>query len=181
MSQDAAQSLIDAVGSDLRTLAAAIRQLADDWAGERLTADMVNKYFAGRAEVTSFAVSDDVLFGRPGPALEKLRWALSSGVAPVLVTSALANNLRSLGKYVDVRSSRMPDYEIARSIGVPSWKVKTLARQAQGWNSPALAMALVEVSRADAAVKGAATDPGYALEQLVLTIDRQRRELTRRR
>ena len=79
-----------------------------------LTEAAVRRYFGGRAEVTSFAVADDALSGRVDGALGKLRWALSTGVAPVLITSALSNNLRSLGKYLDGRDARLRDADLAR-------------------------------------------------------------------
>lgn len=142
MESDAAQTLVDAVGNDLRALAGAVSQLASDWAGERLSSEMISRYFQGRAEVTSFAVSDAVLAGQTGQALERLRWALDLGVAPVLVTSALANGLRSLGRYLDVRAERMSDIEMSRIVGVPPWKVKTLARQSRLWSETAVARRL---------------------------------------
>lgn len=172
MSQEAAAALVDAVGNDLRALAGAVSQLASDWEGQAVMPDMVARYFAGRADVTSFAVADDILAGRPGEALEKLRWAMSTGVAPVLVTSALAGALRSLGKYLDARSSRSSDAEIAREIGVPPWKVKDLARQSRTWSAKGVSHALRAVAVADGQVKGAASDPEFALEQLLLAIDR---------
>lgn len=174
MDQHAAQALVDAVGSDLRELAGAVSQLASDWAGTRLTVDMISRYFVGRAETSSFAVSDEVLAGHAGRALERLRWAMSCGVPPVLVTSALASGLRALGKYVDHRSSRMSDVELSRAVGVPPWKLKTLARQARSWDSAAVAAGIIAVARADAEVKGAATDPDFALEKLLLTLDAAR-------
>lgn len=174
MGQGAAQALVDAVGSDLRSLAAAVNQLASDWAGERLTVDMIGRYFAGRSDVSSFVVSDDVMAGRTGQALERLRWALSCGVPPVLVTSALASSLRSLGSYLELRSSRMSDAEMSRAVEVPPWKLKTLARQARNWQASSVGAGIVAVARADAAVKGAVTDPEFALEQLLLTLDAAR-------
>lgn len=174
MDVQAAQDLIDAVGTDLRSLAGALRQLASDYQGEQLSATMVRRYFDGRAEVTSFAVADDALAGRPGPALEKLRWALSTGVAPVLVTSALAGSLRGLGKYLELRSARMPDNDLARQVGVPPWKLKDLSRLSRDWSSQAVSIAIRAVARADEQVKGAAADPGFALEQLLRTVDQAR-------
>ena len=51
-------------------------------------------------KVTSFAVADAVFAGRTGVAMEQLRWALATGVAPVLITSALASGVRGLGKLI---------------------------------------------------------------------------------
>lgn len=166
----AASLLVEAVGSDLRSLAGAVKQLLDDAADGLITEAGVRQYFGGRAEVTSFAVADDALAGDGEGALGKLRWAVSTGVAPVLVTSALASALRSLGKFLDARDARVRDADLARTIGVPPWKLKDLHRQARDWSSRGVASALQSVAIADAQVKGAASDPGFALEQVVLKI-----------
>ncbi|MFZ1411936.1 MAG: DNA polymerase III subunit delta [Micropruina sp.] len=162
--------LVDAVGSDLRSLAGGIKQLLDDATDGLITEATVRRYFGGRAEVTSFAVADDALAGNSEGALGKLRWAVSTGVAPVLVTSALASALRNLGKFLDARDARVRDADLARTIGVPPWKLKDLNRQARDWNARGVAAALQSVAVADAQIKGAASDPGFALEQVVLTI-----------
>jgi len=169
--------LVEAVGTDTRTLAGAVRQLLDDSPDRLLTETSVRRYFGGRAEVTSFAVADDALSGRLDGALGKLRWALSTGVAPVLITSALSSNLRSLGKYLDGRDARLRDADLARAVGVPPWKLKDLSRLSRDWKPTAVAKAIQAVAVADAQIKGAASDPGFALEQLVLgVIDCRRSE-----
>ncbi len=170
-----ANALIQAVGNDTRALAGAVRQLLDDAPEAILTEAAIHRYFAGRAEVTSFAVADDALNGRAEQALGKLRWALVTGVPPVMVTSAMASNLRGLGKYLDRRESRMREAELASSIGVPPWKLKDLSRLARDWTSPAVGKAIQAVAVADAQIKGAGSDPGFALEQLVLAVMGQRR------
>lgn len=162
--------LVEAVGSDTRSLAAAVRQLLEDSPDRVLTETAVRRYFGGRAEVTSFAVADDALSGRTEGALGKLRWALSTGVAPVLITSALSNNLRSLGKYLDGRDARMSDPDLSRLVGVPAWKLKDLSRLSRDWQPAAVAKAIQAVAVADAQIKGAASDPGFALEQVVLKL-----------
>jgi DNA polymerase-3 subunit delta len=170
----AAQSLVDAVGNDLRALASAVRQLVADGEGGPLTADQVRRYFAGRSEVTSFAVADATLAGRTGLAMEQLRWALATGVAPVLVTSALASGVRGLGKLVSAGGG-LREADLAREVGVPPWKLKSMRAQARGWDAAGLAHALTAVATADANIKGAADDAAYALEQMVLTVSRSRK------
>lgn len=165
-----AAALVEAVGTDTRSLVAAVRQLLDDSSDRLVTEPAVRRYFGGRAEVTSFAVADDVLGGRMDKALGKLRWALSTGVAPVLITSALSNNLRSLGKYLDGRDARLHEVDLARVIGVPPWKLKDLSRLARDWKPNGVARAIRIVAVADAQVKGAASDPGFALEQAVIGV-----------
>jgi len=177
MDVPAAQALVEAVGTDLAALSSAVAQLASDWEGASLDVPRVKAYFAGRAEVTSYAVADDVLRGRPDQALDKLRWALSTGVSAVYIVTALASALRSLGRYVGLRSARLGQAELAQRVGVPAWKLKGLDAQARDWNPAALARAVRLTAQADAEVKGAATDADFALEHLVLALDRARRGL----
>ena len=80
--------------------------------------------------------------GRRTDALGALRWALDTGVAPVLITSALAGSLRNLGKYLEFQDSRMRAADLARAVGVPHWMVKDLARQASTWSPGAVARAI---------------------------------------
>lgn len=167
---ETAERLTQALGGDARGVAAAVRQLLSDTEDGVITAKVVNRYFVGRADVTSFAVADHVMAGRRTDALGALRWALDTGVAPVLITSALAGSLRNLGKYLEFQDSRMRAADLARAVGVPHWKVKDLARQASTWSPGAVARAIGLVAKADAAVKGAESDPAFALEQLVLSV-----------
>jgi len=170
MDKETAAILVEAVGNDLHSLGAAVRQLVDDSEEQVLTAVSVRRYFGGRAEVRSYEVAADALAGRTGPALEKLRWALSTGVGPPQVTAALAANLRELGKYLDARDGGLRDQQVAERIGVPVWKLKSLGPLARDWRPEGVARAITAVAAADADVKGASSDPGFALEQAVLTI-----------
>jgi len=176
--EETAQLLVDAVGQDLRGLAAAVRQLHDDAGGDSggrpITADVVRTYFAGRSEVTGFAVTDAVLAGRTTKALEQLRWALATGTSPVLLTSALASGLRGLGRLMSAPGG-LRDADLAREVGVPPWKLRSMRSQLRGWDQGGIARALAAVARADADVKGAAEDAGFALERALLQVSRARR------
>jgi DNA polymerase-3 subunit delta len=166
---DAAQMLVQAVGHDLRALAGAAHQLTSDFPEEPVTETLVKRYFGGRAEVKSFAIADAALYGRTAPALEELRWALDSGTAAVLVTSAFAGGLRGLARFMAAPRG-MREGDLAREAGVPPWKIRTLREQARGWDDRGLATAIRAVAQADADVKGAASDAAYALERMVLRV-----------
>ncbi|ROR91603.1 DNA polymerase III subunit delta [Nocardioides aurantiacus] len=170
---DAAEFLVQAVGQDLRSLAAAAHQLASDFEGSTLTTEMVKRYFGGRAEAKSFAVADLALHGQAAEALEELRWALERGTAPVLVTSALAGSLRGLAKFMGAPRG-MRNNDLAREVGVPPWKIDVLRRQSHGWDADGVGRAIRSVARADADVKGQASDAAYALEKMVLDVVRAR-------
>ncbi|CAN5475243.1 DNA polymerase III subunit delta [soil metagenome] len=166
---DAARVLVDAVGQDLRSLSAAAHQLTNDFLGERLTTDKVQRYFGGRAEAKSFAVADHAFSGNREKALEELRWALDNGTAAVLVTSAFAGSARGLARLKGAMRG-LREADLAREVGVPPWKLRSLRDQSRGWSEAGLAGAIRAVAEADAEVKGKASDASYSLEKLVLTI-----------
>jgi DNA polymerase-3 subunit delta len=166
---DAATSLVQAVGQDLRSLAAAADQLVNDFPEETLTEEKVKRYFGGRAEAKSFAVADAAFWGRRRPALEELRWALDGGTPPVLVTSAFAGSARGIARYLSAPRG-MREVDLAREVGVPPWKVRTIRDQSRGWSEAGISRAIRTVAQADADIKGAAGDAAYTLERLVLTV-----------
>lgn len=167
--QEAADALVQAVGQDLRSLAAAADQLANDFPGQAVGLAQVKQYFGGRAEAKSFAVADAAFWGRRTAALEELRWALDGGTAPVLVTSAFAGGARGVARY-KAAPRGMREADLAREVGVPPWKLRTVRDQSRGWSDGGIARAIRAIAQADADVKGAASDASYTLERLVLTI-----------
>src|SRR3954453_14995955 len=166
---EAAGVLVQAVGQDLRSLAAAADQLVNDFPGETLTEEKVKRYFGGRAEAKSFAVADAAFWGRRRPALEELRWAMDGGTAPVLITSAFAGSARGIARYLSATRG-MRDVDLAREVGVPPWKLPPIRAQSRGWSDSGIARAIRTVAQADADIKGHAGDASYTLERLVLTV-----------
>jgi DNA polymerase III subunit delta len=162
------RALIDAVGTDLSELAAACAQLSMDIDGA-IDEQAVARYYRGRAEASGFTVADRAVEGRLGDALEQLRWALATGVAPVLITSALAQGVRALGKVGAAPPGKSAE-ALAGELGLPPWKVDRVRRQLRGWAPEGVAAALHAVAEADAQVKGEGTSAGYALEQAVRRI-----------
>jgi DNA polymerase III subunit delta len=168
VTEDASRTLVEAIGNDLRELASACSQLMADTDGV-VDEEIVARYYSGVAEATSFTVADKAVEGRTADALEQLRWALSVGVAPVLVTSALAQSVRQIARVgAAPRGARPAD--LARELGMPPWKVDRVRQQLRGWTPDGIVKALRAVADADAAVKGAGTDPAYALEKAVVTV-----------
>ncbi|NUT91843.1 MAG: DNA polymerase III subunit delta [Saccharothrix sp.] len=164
---DAVGALIEAVGSDLRELAAAASQLVADTGG-KIDAEAVHRYHRGRAEVTGFAVAEKAVMGDRAGALEALRWAIHLGVPHVLVADALADAVRTIARVSAV--GRGDPFKLAGELGMPPWKVKKAQGQARGWDGDGLAAAMSVVADLNAEVKGVAADSGYALERAVLKI-----------
>jgi DNA polymerase-3 subunit delta len=162
------RSLLDAVGSDLREIAAACSQLTADVDGP-INEAAVARYYQGRAEASGFTVSDRAVEGRLGQALEQLRWALATGVPPVLITSALAQGIRLLGR-VGAAPRGLGSAALAAEVGAPPWKIDRVRQQLRGWAPEGVSRALQVVAEADAQIKGEAASPAYALERAVRRI-----------
>jgi DNA polymerase-3 subunit delta len=172
ISEDTARALVDAIGADVAELAAACAQLAADTTG-RITADVVRRYFRGRADASGFAVADAILDGERSVALEQLRWALATGTAPVLIVGAVAQGLRVLARVGSAGRGRRPA-DVARELGLPPWRVDRARAQLRHWTPTAVAAAIVATGAADLAVKGGGVNPAFALEKMIEDIDRAR-------
>lgn len=166
MEARAVRALVDAVGSDLRELAAACSQLVADTTGV-IGTEVVERYYGGRIEATGFRVADAAVDGAAGEAVALLRHAFATGVDPVPMVAALAARLRVLAKVSAVRG-RGPGAE--RELGLAPWQVDRSRKELQRWTPEALAAAITAVAQADAEVKGASRDPKFAVERAVLRI-----------
>jgi DNA polymerase-3 subunit delta len=170
------RALLDAVGNDLRELSAACSQLAADTTGV-ISQPVVARYYRGSAEASGFTVADRAVEGKLADALEQLRWALATGVAPVLISSALAQGVRALGRVGSAPRGKSAE-ALAPELGMPPWKIDRVRQQLRGWTPESVARAHRAVVVADARVKGEGTSPGYALEQAIQAIVACRVRLT---
>ncbi|GIM84105.1 hypothetical protein Aco04nite_89750 [Winogradskya consettensis] len=166
-----ASALIQAVGTDLREIAAACSQLLADTDG-KMSAEVVARYYKGRAEVSGFAVADAAMIGDVPAALEALRWALHVGVDPVPIADALADGVRTVARVAS--AGRGNPYQMASSLGMPAWKIQKAQERSRGWSPEGLVDAMRAAADCNAAVKGGAEDRGYALEVAVFAVARAR-------
>lgn len=168
----AVAALVDAIGSDLRELSAACTQIASDTNGV-IDEAMIDKYHQGRIETTGFDVADATLDGNVSQAILALRSAIATGTDPVMVTSAIAAALRALAK-VSGANRGSKSFELAGELGMAPWQIDKARRQLAKWTPQGISNAVAAIAQADAAVKGAAVDPIYALERAVTEIARAR-------
>nr|WP_149361427.1 DNA polymerase III subunit delta [Lolliginicoccus suaedae] len=166
-SPDVITTILDAVGSNLRELASACSQLAADTGGA-VTAEAVQRYYSGRAEVTGFDVADKAVAGNRAAALASVRWALHTGTPHVLLADALGEAIRSIARVA--AAGRGDPGRLAGQLGMPPWKVRKTQQQARAWRPDTLAVALRVVTRLNGDVKGGAADADYALERAIMQI-----------
>jgi DNA polymerase III subunit delta len=164
---DAVRALVQAVGKDVRELAAACAQLIADTEGV-IDEAMVEKYHGGKVEATGFKVADAAIAGHAGEALRLLRHAISAGDSPVPIVAVLAMQLRQM---VRVGSAgHGTSGQLAKVLGMAPWQIDQARRKLTGWDPDGVGHAIQAVAAADFDVKGGARDPVYAVERAILTI-----------
>ncbi|GAA2070958.1 DNA polymerase III subunit delta [Williamsia deligens] len=167
VSGEVAARLVETVRSDLRELAAACSQLVADTDG-KIDLAAIDVYYSGRPEVTGFEIADAAVTGDKAAALEALAWAGHHGVPHVLVADALAEAVHAIAR---VRSVGGRDANSsAAELGMPPWRVRKVAGQAQGWTSEAVATAMGVVATLNGDVKGQAADADYSLQRAVAAV-----------
>ena len=171
VTSEGVRALVEAVGKDVRELAAACAQLASDTEG---TVDdaVVDTDYGGKVEATGFRVADATIAGQSGEALRLLRHAIATGVDPVPIVAVLASQLRQLARVG--AAGRGSSAQVAKVLGMAPWQVDKARRAVNHWTADGLAIAVQAVAAADFEVKGGGRDPVYAVERAILTITRVR-------
>ena len=160
---DTVAAILEAVGSDIRELAAVCSQLVADTGGQ-VNVAAVRRYNSGKAEVTGFEIADKAVVGDAAGAAEALRWAMASGVPHVLLADALAEAVHSIARVGPLSGD---PYRLASELGMPPWRVQKAQKQSRRWSRDSVATAIGLVAALNADVKGAAADPDYVLESTV--------------
>ena len=156
ITSDALALLIEAVGTDLADLASAAHQLSSDAQSDPIDAQVVGQYFRGVAELSGYQVADAVMLGHPAEVLQRLRQAQIAAdgarTGPAIV-AAVAGSVRQLIA-LSAAAPGLSDADLARQVGVPPWKLRTLRAQLRRWKPAQLAQAVTLLADLDARVKG---------------------------
>ncbi|MBJ8346828.1 DNA polymerase III subunit delta [Antrihabitans sp. YC2-6] len=164
VSVEVVQSVLEAIGNDVRQLASACSQLAADTGG-KIDVAAVRRYYSGNAAVTGFDVADLAVSGDRAAALEALRWAMLKGLHPVLLADALADSVHTIARVGS--AGRGDPFKLAGQLGMPPWKVKKGQAQVRGWSPETINAAMQVVAALNADVKGNAASADYAIERAV--------------
>jgi len=167
---EAVHALVEAVGKDVRELAAACQQLISDTTGV-IDERVVLTYHGGKVEATGFRVADAAMAGDTGEALRLLRHAIAVGVDPVPIVAVLAQQVRQLIKVGSAGRGRSSD--LARELAMAPWQVDKARRSLGGGSAEPLGHCVQARAAADVEVKGSGRDPVYAVEHVVLEITGQ--------
>jgi DNA polymerase-3 subunit delta len=163
VSDDAVTAVLDAVGSDLRELAAACSQLVADTGGH-VDPAAVRRYHSGKAEVKGYEIAEKAVTGDVAGAAEALRWAMMSGEPQVVLADALAEAVHAIARIGPLSGD---PYKLAGELGMPPWRVQKAQKQSRRWSRDSVAEAMRLVAALNGDVKGVAANADYALETAV--------------
>lgn len=164
----AVRALVSAFSSDLGELAGACSQIMADSANQ-IDESLVDRYFGGRVETTSWAIVDAALEGREGDALMLLRHGLNSGVDMIPLIATFSMKIRQMARVFGDRSVQ------PAALGLQPWQLNKIRQSTAGWDDEGLARVLILIADADAAAKGSERQPEYRMEQLVSVVSRRGR------
>jgi DNA polymerase-3 subunit delta len=133
---------------------------------EKVTLEQVEETFGGRVETNAFKIADAALSGNATEAIRLFRHGFATGIDPVPLVAALTMRIRQLARLFNDRNAS------AAALGMQPWQIDKARKDLAGWQELELAE-LVELAAAtDADVKGAARDPEYSVERLLLAMAR---------
>lgn len=159
----AVRALVSAFGENFIELASACSQLCQDSAAT-ITEEIVDSYYGGRVETTSWKIAEAAASGNSAVALALLRHALASGQDAVLIVGAVSKTIRDLVKLHGNPSAT------AASLGMHPWALEKSRKNLVGWSDEGFAVVINAIVDADAAAKGAYRDPNFVLERLLILI-----------
>ncbi len=152
-----ARALVETLGPEPGQLVAALEQLQDVFAGQRVGPREIVQQFRGLGEQKTWDLCDRA-FGKDLPgAIRSLRAIEEGGDDPLMVLGGIAARLRDLLK---VRSlpERMPPAEVAKEAGLRfDWQARRYQQQARNFSMPQLVALHDRITEADRALKSGAT------------------------
>lgn len=160
---DTTKALVNAFNEDLGELGGACAQLVNS-GYSHVTAEIVERTFEGRIETNAFKIADAALSGNATESIRLLRHGLGTGIDEVALTAALSMRVRQLARLFNDRNAS------PASLGMQPWQLDKARKELVGWDENSLIALVQQLADTDAAVKGAAKDPAFALEKLLLSM-----------
>jgi DNA polymerase III subunit delta len=157
LSPPAAHALVETIGDDPGRLAAALEQLADAFAHQRITPELVGRQFRGLGEQKVWDLCDRAFSKDLPGAIRSLRSIEAGGDDPLMVLGGIASRLRDL---LRVRSlpERMPLGELARAARLRfDWQARRYRQQARNFTLSQLVELHGRITEADRALKSGAS------------------------
>lgn len=153
----AARALVETVGGEPGALAAALEQLGDAFAGERITPQLVARQFRGLGDQKVWDLCDRAFAKDLSGAIRSLRSIEEGRGDPLMVLGGIASRVRDLMK-VRALPDRMPPGDLARAAGLRfDWQARRYRQQARNYSMDELTALHDRLVEADRAMKSGAS------------------------
>ena len=167
----AAESIADAVGTDMAQLAMAIERLSlYAGPGQPVGTEQVEELLARTRQRSIFDLTNAVGRGQRGEALEVLRRMLVDREPGVRILAMLARHLRQLWQARELSERGQPRDAIASALGIHPFFVGDIVEQARRFNRGALERTHRALFEADRSLKSSRLSEAMILERLVLSL-----------
>lgn len=145
---EAAELLVETLGTDLRELAGAFQTLAiGDGAIDQRA---ITNHFRGQGTAI-YTFLDAILSRDRAAALSHLHALMRSGDHPLVLHAALAKQVRALAAMHGLRREEQPS---AKDLDLAQGYLNRAGKAARSWNADDIRRALVALAEADLALKG---------------------------
>ncbi len=170
LSADAAQLLVDLIGSDLRVAVAEIEKLSLYVGAAHPIADAAVAAVVGSSrEHSMFELADHLQRRDVGAALRVLRALLAHGGAqPIAVAAFLGGQFRRMLAAAELIGAGASSQDMARGLGVSPWVADRIGAGARRYGRRALVGALEQLAAVDLALKSTRTSATALLESYVI-------------
>lgn len=161
---DVARALLRRAPADLAGLGNELDKLIAYAGDDPLRVADVELLVPERTEERIFALGEAIGRGQEGEALRLVQGLLAQGEVPLVLLSLITRQVRLLWKLLAL--SERPAEELRRELGVPSFALGSLRRQASGFTAAVLERGWEDLLLADRRLKRG-RPPGPTLELLV--------------
>lgn len=175
ISHKAAFLLVEAVGTDLQTLASELEKICT-FAGERkrIEPEDVMEAAGSYRTYSTFDLLDNITGGQANKAFSSLRSLMISGEPPLRLLATLAGQLRIIWQVKDGLRQTIPEAQLIKRTGAHPYVVKKAIGLAERFTDAYLYKAIESVGQTDMAIKGTGSAPELLLEELVLKLVKNR-------
>lgn len=171
MDRAACEMLAFTSGRDLTMLHGELLKLAA-YAGEResITTQDVDQIATHTAECTVFAMVDALSAGKVKEAFELLSVLLSGGEQRIGILAMITRHYRQMMHLSAMQRDRMPQAQIAKTLGIPPFALTRLSKQVGKRPYEALQTCVSLCVQADYDIKRGAMREDAALDRLMLML-----------
>jgi DNA polymerase-3 subunit delta len=168
LAPEAADALVDAIGSDLAVLDDALERLSlYVGAAQPITLGAVEACVTRVRVDTIWSLVDAVTARDARTALRSARSMLEDRESPVRILNMVSRQLRIVARMREALARGLRGPDAAKAAGAPPFKARDLEQNARRFDDAALAAAFRILADADLALKGSRVPPEISVEHAV--------------